>query len=109
MNPEPAHDLPILTDVVELKAQEPGTAGFNVEEQGGPGSHMPRGVYTDEDVEALRVEVTSRALGLTEELLHNAARDIEAVLFERVHDRLRAALPDMIAAAVRDIDRNGSG
>jgi len=31
-----------------------------------------------------------------------AARDIEAVMFERVIDRLRAALPELVAAALRE-------
>jgi hypothetical protein len=35
-------------------------------------------------------------------LLHAAARDIEAVMFERVIDRLRAALPELVAAALRE-------
>ena len=44
----------------------------------------------------------SRTLNLTDELLHSAAREIEAVMFERVIDRLRAALPDLVAAALRE-------
>jgi hypothetical protein len=102
MNPESGHDVPILTDVIELKAQEPGTAGIVVGESGGPGSQVPRGVFSDADLEALQAEVVSRALGLTDELLHNASREIEATLFERVHDRLRAALPDIVAGALRE-------
>ena len=42
------------------------------------------------------------AIDLTDELLHSAAREIEAVLLERVIDRLRAALPEIVAAALRE-------
>ena len=41
-------------------------------------------------------------MNLTDELLHAAAREIEAVMFERVIDRLRAALPELVAAALRE-------
>jgi len=41
-------------------------------------------------------------MNLTDELLHAAAREVEAVMFERVIDRLRAALPELIAVALRE-------
>ena len=41
-------------------------------------------------------------MALNDELLHAAARDIEAILLERVIDRLRAALPELVADAVRE-------
>ena len=51
---------------------------------------------------ALQADVVARALNLTDELLHNAAREMEAVMFERVLDRLRESLPDLVTAAIRD-------
>jgi len=57
---------------------------------------------SEDDVAALQSLLVSRTLNLTDELLHSAAREIEAVMFERVIDRLRAALPDLVAAALRE-------
>jgi Mn-dependent DtxR family transcriptional regulator len=45
--------------------------------------------------------LVSRALNLTDELLHNAAREMEGVMFERVLDRLRAALPEIVELALQ--------
>ena len=75
-----------------------------------------RGVHLDEQAVGHRVsvrrevddpngrftDVVGHLLNLTDELLHAAARDIEAVMFERVIDRLRAALPELVAAALRE-------
>jgi hypothetical protein len=46
--------------------------------------------------------LVSRTLNLTDELLHAAARAIEAVMFEPRDRRLRAALPELVAAALRE-------
>jgi Mn-dependent DtxR family transcriptional regulator len=59
-------------------------------------------LLTEDDIAALQVLLVSRTLNLTDELLHSAAREIEAVMFERVIDRLRAALPDLVAEALRE-------
>jgi Zn-dependent M32 family carboxypeptidase len=40
--------------------------------------------------------IMSEAVKLADSLLHQAARDIEATLFERVLDRLRAELPELV-------------
>lgn len=40
--------------------------------------------------------IASATLKLADSLLHQAARDIEAILFEHVFDRLRAELPELI-------------
>jgi hypothetical protein len=39
---------------------------------------------------------------LAEALTREAAGDIETLLVERVVDRLRAALPELVATALRD-------
>ena len=99
MNRGSAREPPILTDVVELHA----TGSFPKPERvAGPESPFASGLLTQEDVAALQVLLVSRTLNLTDELLHSAAREIEAVLFERVIDRLRAALPELVAAALRE-------
>jgi hypothetical protein len=96
---DPARDLPILTDVVELHATGSFPQPERVPE---PQGAYAGGLLSDEDVAALQTMLVSRTLKLTDELLHAAARDIEAVMFERVIDRLRAALPDLVAAALRE-------
>jgi hypothetical protein len=92
-------ELPILTDVVELHA----TGSFpKAEREPEAEAVLAGGLLTAEDLAALQAELVSRTLKLTDELLHSAAREIEAVLLERVIDRLRAALPEIVAAALRE-------
>ena len=60
------------------------------------------GIHSVEELTALQADLVARALNLTDELLHGAARELEGVLFERVLDRLRSALPDIVAHALRE-------
>lgn len=92
-------ELPILTDVVELHATGSFPRPDRIEESGGP---YASGLLSDDDISALQAALVSRMINLTDELLHAAAREIEAVMFERVIDRLRAALPELVAAALRE-------
>ena len=99
MSRDSARELPILTDVVELHA----TGSFAKPKRlPAPESPYASGLLSEEDVAALQALLVSRTLNLTDELLHSAAREIEAVMFERVIDRLRAALPELVAAALRE-------
>ena len=77
-----SHDdaIPTLTDVVDL-----GTATLSPEERA-----------------ALQADITDRVVALAEELLREAQQQLEEILFERLCDRLRARLPDLIDAALRD-------
>jgi hypothetical protein len=97
MNASDPVELPILTDVVELHTLEPLEAPDTSES----GSRR-LGIHTSAELSALQADLVGRALNLTDELLHGAAREMEGVLFERVLDRLRAALPDLVAAALRE-------
>lgn len=99
MNRDAPRELPILTDVVELHA----TGSFPKPERS-PEAEAPLagGLLTEEELAALQALLVDRTLNLTDELLHSAAREIEAVMFERVIDRLRAALPELVAAALRE-------
>jgi hypothetical protein len=97
---ETGRELPILTDVVELHAT--GSFPKHEEAAAGPEEPFAAGLLTPEDIAALQATLVSRTMNLTDELLHAAARDIEAVMFERVIDRLRAALPELVAAALRE-------
>jgi hypothetical protein len=99
MSRDSVRELPILTDVVELHA----TGSFpKPERPAEPEAPYAAGLLTEEDVAALQAMLVDRTLNLTDELLHAAAREIEAVMFERVIDRLRAALPELVAAALRE-------
>jgi hypothetical protein len=94
-----SRELPILTDVVELHA----TGSFpKAERAPEPEAAPATGLLSEEDFAALQSLLVSRTLDLTDELLHSAAREIEAVMFERVIDRLRASLPELVAAALRE-------
>ena len=90
-------DLPILTDVVELRPSS-GTTGIHL--VGSAGADV--GLHSTEELAALQADLVGRALNLTDELLHNAAREMEGVMFERVLDRLRAALPEIVERVLHD-------
>jgi hypothetical protein len=91
--------LPILTDIVELHATGSFPRPEPSKDSTGPGA---AGLLSENDIAALQAALVSRMMNLTDELLHAAAREIEAVMFERVIDRLRAALPELVAAALRE-------
>ena len=92
-------DIPILTDVVELRASN-GSTGIHQAAVGDQAEQT--GIHSIEELAALQADLVARALNLTDELLHGAARELEGVLFERVLDRLRSALPDIVAHALRE-------
>jgi hypothetical protein len=73
-------DIPILTDAVE--------------KDGPP--------YAFFDAKAVHAAVVTDALKLADSLLHQAAKDIEAILFERVLDQLRAQLPELVDRVLRE-------
>jgi hypothetical protein len=99
MSRDAGRELPILTDVVELHATgrfpRPDAAAHAAES-------YASGLLSVDDIAALQAALVSRTMNLADELLHGAAREIEAVLFERIIDRLRAALPELVAAALRE-------
>ena len=73
-------DIPILTDAIEKAAH--GYAVF--------------------DAKAVHAAIVTETLNLADSLLHQAAKDIEATLFERVLDRLRAQLPELVDRVLRE-------
>jgi len=73
-------DIPILTDEVAKDG-----AGF-----------------TSFDAKAVHAALVSETLNLADSLLHRAAKDIEATLFERVFDQLRAQLPELVDRVLRE-------
>ncbi|MGO9514462.1 MAG: hypothetical protein ACLP2F_12595 [Steroidobacteraceae bacterium] len=54
------------------------------------------------DFNALHAAILTETLKLADSLLRQAARDIEATLFERVFDRLRTELPELVDRALRE-------
>ena len=100
MSRDSRRDLPILTDVVEFHA----TGNFPRPEPlpESEEAAFESSLLSEDDIAALQATLVSRMTNLTDELLHAASREIEAVLFERVADRLRAALPELVAAALRE-------
>ncbi len=51
---------------------------------------------------AAATAILSEVLKLADSLLHQAAKDVEATLFENVYDRLRAALPEIVDRVLRE-------
>jgi len=80
-----------------------------------PGPHDPRDIpiLTETAVEsvetslsfdakAVHAAILTETLELADSLLHQAVKDIEATLFERVFDRLRAQLPELVDRILRE-------
>ena len=82
MPPEPhdPRDIPLLTERIKENA----------------GAALPF------DAKAVHAAILSETLELADSLLHQAAKDIEATLFERVFDRLRAQLPELVDRVLRE-------
>jgi len=54
------------------------------------------------NIQDLQSAITTEALKAADTLLHQAARDMEAILFERVYDRLREQLPELIERILKE-------
>jgi Zn-dependent M32 family carboxypeptidase len=54
------------------------------------------------DFNGAHAAILTETLKLADSLLRQAARDIEATLFERVFDRLRTALPELVDRALHE-------
>jgi Zn-dependent M32 family carboxypeptidase len=82
MPPEPhdPRDIPILTEAV--KETEPVSLSL--------------------EAKAVHAAILTETLELADSLLHQAVKDIEATLFERVLDRLRAQLPELVDRILRE-------
>jgi Zn-dependent M32 family carboxypeptidase len=78
--PHDPRDIPILTDAVK----EAAAASSSI------------------DAMAVHAAILTETLALADSLLHQAAKDIEATLFERVLDRLRAQLPELVDRILRE-------
>jgi len=73
-------DIPILTEAVEKDG-------------------VALALY---DTKTVHAAVVSETLSLADSLLHRVAKDIEAALFERVFDELKAKLPELVDRVLRE-------
>ena len=78
-----ADAIPVLTDIVE---DEPGLTPATDRTQ----------LFLDELEAHLATAIHEQA----DELVHNACREMEALLLEQVSDRLRSELPGLVARIV---------
>jgi uncharacterized protein (DUF2267 family) len=86
MNSLPADEIPVLTDVVEAEAPAQD-AGIE-----------DTGLFLGQ----LEAHLTAAINEQADELVHNACRELEALLLEQVSDRLKAELPQMIARVIAE-------
>ncbi len=84
-SPDP-RDIPILTDAVDAGLLAVPVAAAEATDAG----------------QAAHAAIVTETLELADSLLHQAAKDIEAILFERVFDRLRAHLPELVDRVLRE-------
>ena len=77
------HSIPVLTDIIDDVAHPPPAADRSSEFLGELERHLVAAIHEHAD-----------------ELVHNACREMEALLLEQVSDRLRAELPTLVADIV---------
>ena len=85
MDSQPSDDIPVLTDVVE------------------PDGHASK--FIDDTtlfLGELEAHLTTVIHEQADELVHNACREMEALLLEQVSDRLKAELPALIARVIAE-------
>ena len=80
LTPHDPRDIPILTDAIDTGGAQ--AAAMNLQ--------------------AAQSAIVSETLRIADELLHQAAKDMEAILFERVYDRLREQIPDLIDRILKE-------
>ena len=83
VNAEAEEDVPVLTEVVEQAVL--------VDER-----------YSSEDLALLEDEISRESLRLAEQLLHEVAREMEVVLFNRVLSRMKEELPALVDKILRE-------
>jgi len=86
MNNQPTDQIPVLTDIVEPDA---GSASRLIND-------------TTQFLDDLESHLTTVLHEHADELVHNACREMEALLLEQVSDRLKAELPGLIARVIAE-------
>jgi len=93
-------DIPLLEDVVDdLPAVEPEPAAVAAEAETTPG--QPPAAETI-PLDILSEVLTERITALTDRLLRDASAEIHATLVNKVWERLREEIPDLVEAAIRE-------
>ena len=80
LTPHDPRDIPILTEAIDSGGTQ----------------------ATAMNLQAAQSAIVSETLRIADELLHQAAKDMEAILFERVYDRLREQIPDLIDRILKE-------
>lgn len=84
----PAAEVPVLRDIVAAES--------NARKQ----LHQPPGDETLEisetELAVLQTELAAKMHELTDRLLHSAAQEMEALLFEKISATLREQLPELV-------------
>jgi len=78
--------IPVLTDIIEADAISP----------------VPAGDRTTRFLVELEAHLTGVIHERADELVHNACREMEALLLEQVSDRLRSQLPTLISGIIEE-------
>jgi uncharacterized protein (DUF2267 family) len=86
MNTLPTDEIPVLTDIVEPNVGS-GSAFIN---------------DTSRFLHDLEAHLTAVVHEEADELVHNALREMEALLLEQVSDRLKAELPQLISRVIAE-------
>jgi hypothetical protein len=85
MGSQPSEDIPVLTDTVESDGRSSKFIDDTALFLGELEAHLTAVIHEQAD-----------------ELVHNACREMEALLLEQVSDRLKAELPGLIAKVISD-------
>ena len=79
----PSHDprdIPVLTEAID---SSPALA-------------------SEENIRSAQSAIVAETMRVADVLLHQAVKDMEAVLFERVRDRLREQLPELVERILKE-------
>jgi uncharacterized protein (DUF2267 family) len=76
-------NIPVLTDVIR-------------------GAQLPPGTDRDALIAELQTKLATRTFALADELLRASFNAMEATLFEQISTKLRAQLPELIDATLRE-------
>ncbi|HEX9207357.1 MAG TPA: hypothetical protein VF851_03915 [Steroidobacteraceae bacterium] len=86
MNNQPTDQIPVLTDIVE---PDVGDSSRLLDD-------------TTQFLDDLESHLATVIHEQADELVHNACREMEALLLEQVSDRLKVELPGLIARVIAD-------
>ena len=83
-------DLPVLTEAVETLADLP--------DQSSALASQP----SADDLVKLESKLCAQSLTLADQMIHEACRDVEDIIVERVMSKLRSELPALVSRVLHD-------